>query len=123
MKMEIKKILQSISSSLSDVKKRIIISSIASIVIVCFIIFLTISPQQKVDKFPGIRANRAYLDALIIPLEVMPEWFYPYECPEEFRYSKEDILRMLPVPSQDFLEKLKAQRKAKVYEIIGKGKQ
>lgn len=118
--MELKKVLQNMRSSLLDLKKRIIVI-IVGLAILCLSIFLAVSPKQKKDDFPGIEANRSYLEALIVPLETMPEWFYPYECPKEFRYSKEEILRMLPSPSQGFLEKLKAQRKAKVYEIISTG--
>lgn len=122
MRMEIKNVLYKIRSSLLDVKKRVIIV-IAGFAILCLVFILAVHPEQKKDEFPGIKANRIYLDALIVPLDTMPEWFYPYECPEEFRYSKEESLRLLPTPSQDFLERLTAQRKAKVYEIISKGMQ
>ncbi|HON89194.1 MAG TPA: hypothetical protein P5519_03400 [Spirochaetia bacterium] len=122
MKVEVNKILQKFRASISEFRIKIIIS-IVGFIIVCLVIIFAIPAKQKKDEFPGITANRTYLDALVVPLDTMPEWFYPYECPEEFRYSKEEILRMLPAPSSDFLEMLKAQRKAKVYEIISKGMQ
>jgi len=122
MKVEVNKILQKFRASISEFRIKIIIS-IVGFIIVCLVIIFAIPAKQKKDEFPGITANRTYLDALVVPLDTMPEWFYPYECPKEFRYSKEEILRMLPAPSSDFLEMLKAQRKAKVYEIISKGMQ